>query len=113
MALRLAALRRPGLIALQRTQPLAGQLRACSTAPKKGFWVGNFTPKEGADMEVFATNYRAPMIASLGPFGGKLTMAVPKPATAVYHGEVREKSPPCLGHSGVHMKPVPASLSPL
>ena len=50
-------------------------------------------------MEDFATNYRAPMIASLGPFGGRLVMAVPKPAAAVYHGEVREKSLPCLGHS--------------
>lgn len=69
--------------------PMGGQLRMmCSgAASKKGFWVGNFTPKPDADMEEFATGYRAPMIASLEPFGGKLVMAVPKPATAYYSGD--------------------------
>ena len=54
---------------------------------KPGFWVGNFTPKEGADMEDFATNYRQPMIASLEPFGGKLRMVAPKPDTVYHHGD--------------------------
>ena len=64
-----------------------GKLRMMSEAAKKGYWVGNFTPKEGADMDDFAANYRAPMVASLESFGGKLVMAVPKPATAYYHGD--------------------------
>ena len=67
-----------------------GQLRACSgaaAATKKAFWVGNFTPKPEADMDEFQAGYRAPMIDSLEPFGGKLVMAAPKPATVCYHGD--------------------------
>ena len=45
-----------------------------SDAAKKGYWVGNFTPLPNADMDEFASGYRAPMIESLGPFGGKLLM---------------------------------------
>lgn len=50
--------------------PAVGQLRMMSDAAKKGYWVGNFTPLPNADMDEFASGYRAPMIESLGPFGG-------------------------------------------
>ena len=67
--------------------PAAGQLRMMSDAAKKGYWVGNFTPLPDADMDEFASGYRAPMIESLGPFGGKLLMVAPKPATVYYAGD--------------------------
>ena len=64
-----------------------GKLRMMSEAAKKGYWVGNFTPLPNADMDEFASGYRAPMIESLGPFGGKLLMVAPKPATVYYAGD--------------------------
>ena len=67
--------------------PAFGQLRMMSDAAKKGYWVGNFTPLPNADMDEFASGYRAPMIESLGPFGGKLLMVAPKPATVYYAGD--------------------------
>ena len=67
--------------------PAVGQLRMMSDAAKKGYWVGNFTPLPNADMDEFASGYRAPMIESLGPFGGKLLMVAPKPATVYYAGD--------------------------
>ena len=42
-----------------------GKLRMMSEAAKKGYWVGNFTPLPDADMDEFASGYRAPMIASI------------------------------------------------
>ena len=61
------------------------QLRAFSSS-KKGYWLGNFTPKDGADMDEFAVKYTAPMIASFEPFGGKMVVVAPKASTAYYHG---------------------------
>ena len=43
---------------------------------KKGYWVGNVTPEEGANMEDFATNCGAPiMSASFESCGGMVQMA--------------------------------------
>ena len=43
---------------------------------KKGYWVGNVTPEEGANMEDFATNCGAPiMSASFESYGGMIQMA--------------------------------------
>ena len=67
--------------------PAFGQLRMMSDAAKKGYWVGNFTPLPNADMDEFASGYRAPMIESLGAYGGKLLMVAPKPATVYYAGD--------------------------
>ena len=78
-------LRRAGAAHASPMRSAMGQLRMCSTKP--GYWAGNFTPKAGLDMDKFAANYRSPMIESLKPFGGKLVMVAPKPATVYYHGD--------------------------
>ena len=44
--------------------PAVGQLRMMSDAAKKGYWVGNFTPLPNANLDEFASGYRATLRVS-------------------------------------------------